>query len=86
VVGAESLGGQMLVTRGRAAVDRHTFLEQRFGQAYRAQLEAFLECAKHDRPPAVSGKDALAAARIAWAATQALRTGQPVQLEALAHA
>ena len=86
LVGADGLGGQMVVSRGRAQADPATFLEERFGQAYRAQLEAFLSSVEHDRPPPVSGKDALAAARIAWAATQALRTRQAVEVQELAHA
>ena len=86
LVGAEALGGQMVVTRGRAPVDRASFLLERFGDAYRAQLEQFLLCIRQGQPPAVTGRDALAAATIAWAATRALHTGRAVDLQELAHA
>ena len=81
LIGADGLGGRNLVTRGRATVNRETFLLERFGPAYQAQLEAFLTSVRRQQPPAVTGHDALAAARIAWAATQALNTGAPVAVE-----
>jgi scyllo-inositol 2-dehydrogenase (NAD+) len=85
LVGADAFAsapGVGLVCRGRTQVNRSTYLEERFGQAYRAQVEHFLLCIKDERTPEVSGADALAASMIASAATEALRTGLPVTLTA----
>jgi inositol 2-dehydrogenase len=61
---------------------------RRFGAAYRAQIEHFLDCVRRDRQPEVGGADALAAIQIAHAATVSARTGQAVvvsDLEATIH-
>ena len=82
LVGADAFTtGLPVVARGRAAVNRETFLLERFGRAYEAQLEAFLTSVRHQQPAAVTGRDALAAARIAWAANHALQTGLPVAVQ-----
>ena len=72
----------MLSTQ-HSAPDEASYLMNRFGEAYRAQLHHFVDCIVDDQPPAVSGVDALAAFEIALAATEAAQTGQPVTLEAV---
>ena len=74
---------QMLSTQHGAPDEAASYLMNRFGEAYRAQLFHFVDCILDDQPPAVSGADALAAFEIALAATHAAQTGQPVTLEAV---
>ena len=57
------------------------YLTERFGAAYRAQIDHFVDCVGNDRQPDVGGLDALAAFEIGLAATQAYQTGQPVRLD-----
>jgi len=57
----------------------HFFLE-RYGPAYRAELDAFIEAVGAGRPPAPTGDDGLAALRLADAAQRSLETGTPVRL------
>jgi inositol 2-dehydrogenase len=52
----------------------------RFADAYRAQIVDFIDCVQHDRPPRAGGADALAAIRIAEAATAAAHSGQSVEV------
>ena len=73
----------MLSTRHSVADEASSYLTNRFGEAYRAQLHHFVDCLLDDQPPAVSGADALAAFEIALSATEAAQTGQPVVLEGL---
>jgi scyllo-inositol 2-dehydrogenase (NAD+) len=73
----------LLLTRGGAQYSVTPYLMERFRDAYRAQLQHFVECLRNDRPPSVSGEDALAACTIAVAATKAYQTGQPVRLNDL---
>lgn len=53
---------------------------RRFANAYRAQIVDFIDCVRHDRQPRAGGADALAAIRIAEAATLSARTGRPVEV------
>jgi scyllo-inositol 2-dehydrogenase (NAD+) len=55
---------------------------RRFANAYRAQIVDFIDCVQHDRLPRAGGADALAAIRIAEAATLAARSGRPVEVMA----
>lgn len=57
----------------------HFFLE-RYGPAYRAELDAFIDAVAAGRPPAPTGTDGLAALRLADAAQKSLETGRPVKL------
>ena len=50
----------------------------RFAAAYRAQIEDFIDCVQHERPPKAGGRDALAAIRIGEAATRAAHEQQVV--------
>ena len=82
-VGGTQQAPPMLSTQHGASDDAASYLMNRFGEAYRAQLHHFVDCIREDQPPAVSGADALAAFEISLAATYAAQTGQPVTLEAV---
>jgi len=80
-VGGTKEPAQMLSTRHGAPDEATSYLMNRFGEAYRAQLHHFVDCVREDQPPTVSGADALAAFEISLAATYAAQTEQPVTLE-----
>ena len=82
-VGGTQQPAPMLSTRHSAPGDAASYLINRFGEAYRAQLHHFVACLLEGRAPAVSGADALAAFEIGLAATYAAQTGAPVTLEAV---
>ena len=52
----------------------------RFREAYRRELEHFVECVADDTAPAVSGADGRAAQVLAEAAARSLREGRPVDV------
>lgn len=58
-----------------------TFVE-RFAQAYRKEMLAFVELIRGDRTNPCTPEDAVAASRVADAAQESLRTGQPVTVAA----
>jgi scyllo-inositol 2-dehydrogenase (NAD+) len=80
VVGAYGHTPVTLLNRAGAHADVVPYLLERFGDAYRAQIAAFVACVREARPPEVGGADALAALAIGIGATEACRTGQPVML------
>lgn len=55
------------------------FFLERYAEAYRAELAAFLDCLTTGAPPSPSGLDGLKAQVLADAATRSAATGQPVQ-------
>lgn len=57
---------------------------ERFEDAYRAELAAFLECCRGVRPPTSSARDGLEAMRIAVAATRSHVEGRRVALDEIA--
>lgn len=73
----------LMLTRAGAQYNVTPYLMERFGDAYRAQLQHFVQCLREGRAPAVGGEDALAACTIAMGATKAYQTGQPVRLSDL---
>lgn len=88
-----SLGGLnqtelTLCTSGCGISKPETFLSQgriphfmyRFGDAYRNQLEAFVQCLLDGKKPSVDEDDALAAYRVALAATESAATHSVVSL------
>src|SRR5437016_2261108 len=75
----------LLLTRAGAQHDITPYLMERFGDAYRVQLQHFVDCLRSGRPPLVSGADALAAFEIAVAATQSYQTERTVALSAIHH-
>jgi len=56
------------------------FFLERYAAAYRAELDAFIDCITTGRAPAPNGEDGLAALKLADAATRAAQTGQPEAL------
>ncbi|MFN8481850.1 MAG: Gfo/Idh/MocA family oxidoreductase [Anaerolineae bacterium] len=86
--GAVTIGGYqhtpvLLLTREGAQHDVVPYLMERFGAAYRAQVQDFADRLRRAELPAVGGADALAALEIGVAATQSLKSGQPVALAGL---
>ncbi len=61
----------------------HRTFAERFGPAYRAEMTAFLELIRGERPNPCTPEDALAAARVADAAQESLATGRPVRVAGL---
>lgn len=53
----------------------------RYAPAYRAELEAFLQCCRGIRPPAATARDGLEAMRVAVAATLSHADRRPVALD-----
>lgn len=83
--GALTIGVQqhtpvVLFTRAGAQHDVTPYLMERFGDAYRAQLQHFVDSLRNGQSPAVSGADALAACEIGIAATQAYQMGRSVSI------
>jgi myo-inositol 2-dehydrogenase/D-chiro-inositol 1-dehydrogenase len=58
----------------------HFFLE-RYMEAYRRELAAFIDAVANGRPPSPSGRDGLAAQRLADAATESRKTGKAVAIK-----
>jgi myo-inositol 2-dehydrogenase / D-chiro-inositol 1-dehydrogenase len=56
------------------------FFLERYAQAYRLEIEAFVSAVKNGDQPSPSGLDGLKAQRLADAATQSAQTGQTVRL------
>ena len=69
--------------RKESGSSRENYLMERFGAAYRAQIQDFVACVRAGRLPAVTGADALAAFELALAATFSARLHEPVTLEAV---
>jgi inositol 2-dehydrogenase len=65
-------------TPGWAAHDLARDFEQRYPEAYVAELEAFARCVRDGLPPRVTAYDALAAFDLAQAADRSWRSGRPV--------
>jgi myo-inositol 2-dehydrogenase / D-chiro-inositol 1-dehydrogenase len=67
-------------TPGLASYGLVRDFEQRYPYAYALELEAFARCVRDDRPPEVTGLDALAAFDLAAAADRAWRSGRTVRV------
>jgi predicted dehydrogenase len=80
MIGAHQHTPVLLLTRAGAQYDVMPYLLERFGDAYRAELQHFADCLRTGQQPSVGGVDALAACEIGVAATRACQTGQPVTL------
>jgi myo-inositol 2-dehydrogenase/D-chiro-inositol 1-dehydrogenase len=85
-------GGMMAVGDGRednaslytaAGVSRpHSqWFKPMFGEAYTAELEHFVECARTGAQPAVTGKDGRESLRMALAAIESAKTGKSVRID-----
>jgi inositol 2-dehydrogenase len=68
-------------TPGWAARGLPRDFEQRYPEAYAAELESFAGCVAEGRPPRVTGWDALAAFDLARAAEESWRHGRAVTVE-----
>jgi myo-inositol 2-dehydrogenase / D-chiro-inositol 1-dehydrogenase len=55
------------------------FFLERYGAAYRAELDAFVDTIESGREPSPTGRDGLLALLLADAATESARTGRPVK-------
>jgi myo-inositol 2-dehydrogenase/D-chiro-inositol 1-dehydrogenase len=64
---------------GFTADPAQNFFLERYATAYRLQLDAFLAAARGERAPKPDGHDGLMAQRLADAATESARSGQPVR-------
>jgi myo-inositol 2-dehydrogenase/D-chiro-inositol 1-dehydrogenase len=56
------------------------FFLERYAQAYRNELQAFVDAVESGTAPSPSGQDGLQAQRLADAATEAQQTGRPVAI------
>lgn len=61
--------------------DHQYFFLERFRDAYRNEMIAFLTAIRDETPVAVTGEDGRAALRLAVAAEESLKRGQPVSLQ-----
>jgi inositol 2-dehydrogenase len=82
-IGAHGHTPVLLLSRAGAQHDLMPYLMERFGDAYRAQLQHFVGCLRDGTPPSVGGNDGLAALEIAVAATRAYREARAVGLDEL---
>jgi myo-inositol 2-dehydrogenase/D-chiro-inositol 1-dehydrogenase len=64
--------------------DQYPNFPERFGAAYRAELEHFFACLRAGSAPAPGARDALESLRVALAATKSLKEGRPVRVEEIA--
>lgn len=83
MIGAQQHTPVLLLTRNGAQHDVTPYLMERFGDAYRAQLQHFIDCIRYGHTPQVGGAEALAAYEIGVAATRSYQTGQPVTLQTI---
>lgn len=83
MIGAHQHTPVLLLTRGGAQHDITPYLMERFGDAYRAQLQHFVDCLHNDQTPSVGGPEAFAAFTIGFAATRAYQSGQAVVVNEL---
>ncbi|OGU60002.1 MAG: inositol 2-dehydrogenase [Ignavibacteria bacterium RBG_13_36_8] len=54
---------------------------QRFGEAYLAQIQNFVDNVLHGKEPSITGKDAIAALKISLAATKSYKENQPIEIK-----
>jgi len=69
---------------GGVSADHYYFFTDRFREAARLELRAFVSSVLEGRPPAPGADDALRAMLVAQAATESFRIGQPVSVEVTA--
>jgi len=68
----------MVLTKNNVGHDTVPYFMERFGQAYRTQLQHFVDRFLSGQPPSITCADGLAALRICLAATQSYREKRPV--------
>jgi myo-inositol 2-dehydrogenase/D-chiro-inositol 1-dehydrogenase len=72
---------EIAAERGFTADPVQNFFLQRYAEAYRRELAAFIAAVTKGTAPSPSGRDGWAAQRLADAATESRRTGKPVPIE-----
>ena len=70
----------MVLTKGNVGHDTVPYFMERFGQAYRTQLQHFVDRFLSGQPPTITCTDGLAALKITLAATQSYHQKQPVNV------
>jgi myo-inositol 2-dehydrogenase/D-chiro-inositol 1-dehydrogenase len=70
---------ELLDDRGAVRECSQSFLE-RFGAAYLAETQEFVDCIREGRAPAVTAHDGVMATKVAFAATQSFRRDELVRL------
>lgn len=70
----------LVLTRQGISHDMVPYLMERFGEAYLAQAQDFVERVRAEQPPVVTGQDARAALEIALAATKSYHQTRPIEL------
>lgn len=68
----------LVMTRQGVTHDTVPYFMERFGEAYSAEIRAFIACIQEGREPSVTGWDARQATAIGVAATLSLDEGRPV--------
>jgi inositol 2-dehydrogenase len=71
------------MTKNNIAHDTVPYFMERFERAYTLQLQNFAQNVLQDRTPPIGIADGVEALRIALAATEAGRTGQPVKVQSI---
>lgn len=71
------------MTKNSIAHDTVPYFMERFERAYTLQLQNFAQNVLHDRAPAIAITDGVEALRVALAASEACRTGQPVKVRSI---
>jgi myo-inositol 2-dehydrogenase/D-chiro-inositol 1-dehydrogenase len=81
VVQAERKTPLRFFREGGSEQDHHHFFMDRFGDAFRAELESFFTAVLERTSPSPGAADAIGALRIGLAATQSQKLGRLVQLQ-----
>ncbi|MBP7960983.1 MAG: inositol 2-dehydrogenase [Caldilineaceae bacterium] len=71
----------LILTPAGVTHDVVPYFLERFGPAYTAQIDDFVECVRTDRSPHCGPTDARAALQITLAATQSQHLGRPVRVD-----
>jgi inositol 2-dehydrogenase len=83
IIGKHQHTPVLLLNRDGVQHDVTPYLMERFGDAYSAQVQHFVDCLQKNTPPSVGGADSLAALEIGLAATQAYQTKRIVTIDEL---
>ncbi|HUG42984.1 MAG TPA: Gfo/Idh/MocA family oxidoreductase [Acidobacteriota bacterium] len=71
------------LTKNNVSHDVVPYFPERFGEAYVAQLDDFVQNLRLDRPPPVTVVDGVEALRVAVAATRSSKIAEPVEVDSL---
>jgi myo-inositol 2-dehydrogenase/D-chiro-inositol 1-dehydrogenase len=71
---------EVATAAGVSSTSPHYWFPQRYADAYRAEVEAFVEAVTGGAPPPVTGEDGQRAQLIVSAATESLHSGRPVSI------